>query len=69
MVPMILEMSEPITSLLATADPESGLLPKLSDQFTFYLMTGLLIFFCLLSGILIYYSLNYAHAQHGHEDH
>jgi hypothetical protein len=66
---MILEMSEPIASLLATADPESGLLPKMSNQTSFYLMTGLLIFFSLLSGILIYHSLNFAHAQHGHDDH
>jgi hypothetical protein len=65
MLSMILELSEPITSaLLTTADPE-----VVKNQKTFYMMTGLMVGLTLISGVLIYYSLNFAHAQHGHDDH
>lgn len=68
MFPMILELTEPITTMLAAA-PESGLLPKLSNQASFYLMTALMVLFTLLAGIPIYHSPKFPHAQHGHDDH
>ena len=69
MFPMLFEIAEPISSLLAAPAPESGLMPKLSNQASFFMMTGLFVFFTLLSGIPIYYSIKFAHTQHGHDDH
>ena len=41
---------------------------NLDNQSTMYLMVVLMTVFCLISGILAYYSIKMPHTQHGHDD-
>lgn len=41
---------------------------ELSNQQAFFLMTGLVIVFGLVSGFIAYYSLKMRHTQHGHDE-
>ena len=45
-----------------------SILPAMSNQLTFFIMTGLLVVLGLISGFTAYYSLKMRHAQHGHDD-
>lgn len=62
---MLLELLEPAAStVMAAVDPQLA-----KTRSMFYLMTGLMVVLPIISGVLIYYSLNFPHAQHGHDDH
>ena len=59
------------SSLLTTAaDTAAGWsFDDLSQPMVVFIMTGLTILLPIISGTLIYHSLNMPHAQHGHDDH
>ena len=64
MSPILLELIEPLSAMVSAVDPQIA-----KNRISFYIMTGVMVLLPLVSGVLIYYSINFPHTQHGHDDH